>query len=365
VNTCKEIIPLCNFLIKEIFSDKYIMNNSVSLDSSASTEVTENCSFISAKNCSMDKTYMTTVMSSDNIDVESINRNTCCGLSVLSSHSLDINKKDYSYKVIGGFNEPTWMIDSRIGTFYAQNTFISGKTRFAELFENKKKGIISPGRILQLDNGKIRLANNGEIGSLVSSPYNAFTSGDPIEWHGKYLTDEFGQEIEINPDFNSKLNYVKRSERANEWTTCVTTGIVILEQDGSITSETRYIISANSGYAKASTRMTNIKLISVINDSFVKARITDQFIKQEISIECCAEGRILLGNNPKLDCIKIKNDRLIVYKNTDVKFSFSPNIVEIRNSKISFKLNTKSIHLQSGVYELFTDADECSITIRY
>lgn len=339
------------------------MSNSVSLDSSASSEVTENCSFISAYNCSMKKTYMTTIMSSDDIDVESINRNTC-GLSILSSHSLDINKKDYRYKVIGGFNEPTWMIDSRTGTFYAQNTFISGQTRFAELFENKKKGIISPGRILQFDNGKIRLANNGEIGSLVSSPYNAFATGDPIEWHGKYLTDEFGQEIEINPDFNSRLNYVKRSERVDEWTTCVTTGIVILEQDGSIVPETRYIISANSRYAKASTRMTNIKLISVINDSFVKARITDQFIKQEISIDCYAEGRILLGNNPKLDCIKIKNDRLIVYKNTDVKF-ITNNPIEIRNSKISIKLSAKSIHLQSGVYELFTDTDKCSITMRY
>jgi hypothetical protein len=403
-------------------------SNSVNIDTSinSSLATSEYCTYKSTNNCLIEKsqytnvlggfdnkfsnTYLSNVFTSDNsgfngdgstsYDSGNGYLNTGAGITVLSSHNLglDTGAGDYRYCVIGGFNGPTWSVDSKTGTYYASNTFVSGQALpgFAELYENEELGEIPYGRILQLDSGKVRFANNGEIGFLISRPYNnaAFVAGDPMEWHSKYLTDNFGQQIKkhfnkeeylaqlillghdeaertkilegyktetiedyiVNPLYNANAKYVRRSERRGEWTTCEKSGIVILEQDGNVTAKTKYIISGESGIAKSSSRMTNIVLLSIIDENYIKVDISNHHIKQKIRTTC--ENDIITGESRKLGSMEIANGKLVIHDDAEIKLRFSQNVESAKlvdggeTHELDIWFDTAKISLQSGTFAL-------------
>ena len=249
--------------------------------------------------------------------------NTRAGVTILSSHSINpVSAGDLRYCVIGGFNTPTWSIDSKTGNYYGQGVFNAGTPLpgIAEMYENLVVGVIPYGRLLQLEDGKVRLATNGESGFVISRPHStaAFIGGNPMfDWPKKYITDEFGLpvyqdytkdeyvailksqgktdgEIEsmelgdivrdkkLNPAFDPKQLYVPRSDRADEWTTCEKSGIVVVEYVGQL-SVGDYVVSASNGFAKQATRKTNIKVLA-IDGLFAKVDIENASYGEYVSL---------------------------------------------------------------------------------
>lgn len=230
--------------------------------------------------------------------------NSRSGVSVISSHGIAsiTSANDLRYCVIGGYNGVTWSVDSKTGTYYGSVYNNSQPLPgFAEMFENLS-GEIPHGRLLQLENGKVRLARNGETGFMISRPYEsaAFVAGNPYhDWHKKYLVDHFGQTItetdpetgimtkKLNPEYDPTKQYVPRSQRP-EWTTCEKLGIVVVEYTGKI-SVGDYLISAADGVAKRSARKSNIRVLELLDGvSYAKVDLANQqlpdYVDEKVSI---------------------------------------------------------------------------------
>ena len=277
------------------------------------------------------------------------------GITMLSSHNSIFDgttfANDARYCVMGGVGGITWSIDSKTGIHYGSafnNT--QPLPGFAEMFENLVSEIIPYGRLLQLENGKVRTSTNGESGFMISRPYEsaAFVAGNPyFEWHKKYITDEFGvvqtetitreQYIErlladgitqenidkmtiadtnvvkkLNPDYSKNTVYTPRSSRREQWTTCEKSGIVVVEYSG-VVSVGDYLISGANGIAKYTSRRTNIKVLEIISNQYAKVDITNQHVAEMIDITAAITDGI--AHNYPLD-ISIKGisflDNLIV-----------------------------------------------------
>ena len=123
---------------------------------------------------------------------------------------------------------------------------------WSELFEFN---IVPYGRFVSFDNnepGKIKLANNDDNIIGVTTINSAYTSDDPEEWQGKYLSNEYGDilikkssENEnaanniyginvtplINESYDKQLAYKKRSDRT-EWVRVNLIGKCIVEDNG-------------------------------------------------------------------------------------------------------------------------------------
>ena len=123
---------------------------------------------------------------------------------------------------------------------------------WSELF---KYNIVPFGRFATFaDNeiGKIKLANENDFIIGVTTINSAYTSDDPEEWQGKYLTNEYGDilikkssENEnaanniyginvtplINESYDKQLAYKKRSDRT-EWVRVNLIGKCIVEDNG-------------------------------------------------------------------------------------------------------------------------------------
>ena len=123
---------------------------------------------------------------------------------------------------------------------------------WSELF---KYNIVPFGRFVTfVDNeiGKIKLANENDFIIGVTTINSAYTSDDPEEWQGKYLSNEYGDilikkssESEnatnniyginvtplINESYDKQLAYKKRSDRT-EWVRVNLIGKCIVEDNG-------------------------------------------------------------------------------------------------------------------------------------
>lgn len=213
--------------------------------------------------------------------------NTHAGITVLSSHGLSsiTSVNDIRYCVVGGYNGVTWSIDSKTGIHYG-SSFNSTQPLpgLAEMYENAVVGEIPYGRLLQVVDGRVRLANNGEVGFMISRPYEtaAFVCGNTSDWPNKYVTDNFGLPIldvdgnkQLNPNYDPNQVYLPRSSRRDQWTTCERTGLVVVEYVDRL-SIGDYLVSSDEGIAKRSNRVTNIRVIEVIDDKFVKVDLSNQ-----------------------------------------------------------------------------------------
>jgi len=247
--------------------------------------------------------------------------NSRSGVSVISSHDIPSisSVNDLRYCVIGGYNAVTWSIDSKTGTYYGSVYNNSQPLPgFAEMYENLS-GEIPHGRLLQLENGKVRLARNGETGFMISRPYEsaAFVAGNPYhDWHKKYLVDQFGQTItetdsegivtkKLNPEYDPTKQYVPRSQRP-DWTTCEKSGIVVVEYTGKV-SVGDYLISGADGIAKRSSRKSNIRVLElVLSDSLTNESADKTDSLDSLTNESKTYAKVDLANQQLPDYVDEK-----------------------------------------------------------
>ena len=262
--------------------------------------------------------------------------NNRAGITILSSASIPpiVTGSDIRYCVIGGYKEPTWSIDSKTGNFYGLGRFNSGVALpgFAEMYKNAGGIVIPYGRLLRIEDDKIRLATNGEYGFMISRPFEntAFVAGCPeFEWPHKYELDTFGFPImqeytrdeyinvlttigysadeisamnipdvgtykKYNLSYNIRNVYMPRSVRRDEWTTCEKMGIVIAEYSGTI-SAGDYLISGADGIAKLATHKTNIKVLNIIDAQYAKVDIANQYMSDYVDETVNIVGGIATG----------------------------------------------------------------------
>lgn len=294
------------------------------------------CIVAASSGATQTNAIITSVISSDTTSVvgngdntfSSVNgySNTAAGRTILSSHNPTfVSASDLRYCVMGGYNTMNWSIDSKTGNYYGAGIFNAGTPLpgLAEMYENIVDGKLPYGRLLQIEDGKVRLATNGEVGFMISRPYEtaAFVGGNPYyDWPKKFLTDEFGlpiykdytideykvllsqlgqtdDEIKsltdnqegpirykvLNPDFDLAKVYIPRSNREDQWTTCEKSGIVVIEYKGSL-SIGDCVVSAGDGVAKQSIRKTNIKVIEVIDERFAKVDIENVLTNDYVDV---------------------------------------------------------------------------------
>ena len=312
------------------------MGSHITASRTCSINTGTNCFTAADSGVAQTGTIITSVISSDTVSVTGDNSNTfnsitgfsnpAAGRTILSSHNPTfVSASDLRYCVMGGYNTMNWSIDSKTGNYYGAGIFNAGTPLpgLAEMYENLVDGKLPYGRLLQIEDGKVRLATNGEVGFMVSRPYEtaAFVGGNPYyDWPKKFLTDEFGlpiykdytideykvllsqlgqtdDEIKsltdgqegsirykvLNPDFDLAKVYIPRSNREDQWTTCEKSGIVVVEYKGSL-SIGDCVVSTGEGIAKQSIRKTNIKVIEVIDERFAKVDIENVLTNDYVDI---------------------------------------------------------------------------------
>ncbi len=132
-----------------------------------------------------------------------------------------------AYKFISAFSGPgfadqEFAVDG-VGDVTADGTFTS-PADYAEYFESSDPSGIEHGYAVQMTSSLIELATSGEnLLGFVSARPGVLGDGAPFKWHNKYLMTDFGaydldenDDRQINPVWNSGLEYVPRSERP-EW----------------------------------------------------------------------------------------------------------------------------------------------------
>ena len=140
------------------------------------------------------------------------------------------------------------------------NKDLINKFGYSEMYEWSElfKFDINPyGRFVTFSNnetGKIKLAEPGDFIIGVTTINSVCTSDDPNEWQGKYLSSDVGDRIfhrvsnemipMINPDYNSSINYMKRSER-KEWIRINLLGKCIVVDNGKCNKNSLCTIGKN------------------------------------------------------------------------------------------------------------------------
>lgn len=335
--------------------------------------------------------------------------NTRAGISLLSSYNVSqiVTASDLRYCVIGGYNTPTWSIDSKTGQFYGLGNFNPGTALpgFAEMYENLVQEVIPYGRLLQLENGKVRLAQNGESGFMISRPYEsaAFVAGNPkLSWPGKFELDEYGLPVmydykrdeyieamkligcyskelqadidetfsksetftykKVNSKYDISQPYVPRSERRDQWTTCEKSGIVTVEYTGELAIG-NYVISGRDGVAKRSSRKTNIQVVDIdldasksVSKSVAKVDIANQNIASYVDDVVCKivkDSQAIVSALPvdiSIKDIVFANDSFAVAAESRIKICISMVGDFLLASDVSVAIVGKN-----GSYDLLTN----------
>lgn len=386
---------------------------------------------ISTFNCAITDNILTSAINSDTctatltgdgIVTRGVNgyNNNRAGITLLSSFNVPalVSAADLRYCVIGGFNAPTWSIDSKTGEFYGLGTFNTGTPLpgFAEMYENLTHGQIPHGRLLQLDGDKVRLARNGESGFMISRPYEsaAFVAGNPkLEWSGKYSKNLYGETIyesvtkekyiellksegkdddyisqlelsdsveikKLNPDYDPKVEYKSRSDRNEEWTTCEKMGIVVVEYKGEL-SKGDYVISADDGYATRSSRQTNILVLDIIDDSHAKVDLSNYHLPSYIEHDSTVADGVLSIPDSLIKDIVFANNSFSVTKKKMIKITAKASkfddilLVHEDGTKLDFdvlvykkcEIATLKQELPAGSYKIYVaGADNVKLTVK-
>ena len=115
------------------------------------------------------------------------------------------------------------------GNAFADGSWSGGGADYAEYFEwsdGNTEAEDRRGISVVLDGDKIREAVAGEepIGVVSGNP-SVVGDADVDRWKGKYLRDDYGSYVldedgyrQLNPDYDSDVEYVQREDRA-EWDT--------------------------------------------------------------------------------------------------------------------------------------------------
>lgn len=101
------------------------------------------------------------------------------------SPSTSMNSQEFRIRAAAGF----WVE----GTAHATGGWAAAGTDYAEYFESTQRQKIQVGMTVALANGKIRVAQAGDIPIGVISANPVVLGGAYAEWPNKYVRDEFGQ----------------------------------------------------------------------------------------------------------------------------------------------------------------------------
>lgn len=182
------------------------------------------------------------------------------------------------------------------GNVVAAGTVTPTGADYAEYFEFEDSNPNRDDRmgyLVELVNGKIRLANGTDILGAISGTKSIIGDAEEMNWHGKYERDEFGRYIyeditllhnegteeeytetlhvkKISKDYNPDKTYVPRSERA-EWAPVGLLGKVLVRHDGTLVAGD--YVKAINGVATKADEKTNIRVLEVISDNIIKVLI--------------------------------------------------------------------------------------------
>jgi hypothetical protein len=149
------------------------------------------------------------------------------------------------------------------------------------------------GYLVELVNGKIRLANGTDLLGATSGTKGIIGDAEEMNWHGKYERDEFGRYIyedvtvvhyegteeeytetvhtkKISKDYDPTKTYIPRSKRP-EWYPVGLLGKVLVRHDGTLVAGD--YVKAINGVASKSDERTNIRVLEVISDNVIKVLI--------------------------------------------------------------------------------------------
>lgn len=187
------------------------------------------------------------------------------------------------------------------GNAWYQGSVASNGADYAEFFEWEDGNPNNEDRVgflVTLNGEKIKLANSGDqVLGIVSATAAILGDNYECEWNGKYITDDFGRSIyedveefeeienketgeiekvsvgrvsqrKLNPEYNPEKEYVNRANRA-EWDTVGMIGKLYLRDDGTC-EVNQYATVGSNGVATASTELTNMRVLSRVNENVVR-----------------------------------------------------------------------------------------------
>lgn len=130
------------------------------------------------------------------------------------------------------------------GPLKAGASWINDFSEYFEWFDGNPNSEDRVGYMVQLNENKIELADSFEkcIG-IISATSSFIGNTCSLEWHGKYLKDDFGRTIyeeingeqtpKINPEYDDTLEYISRENR-KEWGNVGLLGQILTRQDGTL-----------------------------------------------------------------------------------------------------------------------------------
>lgn len=153
-------------------------------------------------------------------------------------------------------------------------SYINDFSEFFEWIDGNPNNEDRVGYMVQLNGEKIELANSFEKCIGIISVTSAFIGNScSLEWHGKYLKDDFGRIIceeidgkqvpKINPNYDDSLEYIPR-DRRKEWSNVGILGQILVRQDGTL--EAGDYAGCLNGVATKSTDNKGYRVLKIVSD---------------------------------------------------------------------------------------------------
>lgn len=152
--------------------------------------------------------------------------------------------------------------------------YINDFSEYFEWFDGNPTNEDRVGYMVQLNGGKIELADSFEKCIGIISVTSAFIGNScSLEWHGKYLKDDFGRIIyeeidgkrvpKINPNYDDSLEYIPRDIR-KEWGNVGILGQILVRQDGTLKAGD--YAGCLNGVATKSTDNKGYRVLKIVSD---------------------------------------------------------------------------------------------------
>lgn len=152
--------------------------------------------------------------------------------------------------------------------------YINDFSEYFEWFDGNPNNEDRVGYMVQLNGEKIEFADSFEKCIGIISVTSAFVGNScSLEWHGRYLKDDFGRIIceeivgkqvpKINPNYDDSLEYIPRDRRKE----CGNVGIlgqILVRQDGTL--EAGDYAGCINGIATKSTDNKGYRVLKIVSD---------------------------------------------------------------------------------------------------
>ena len=153
-------------------------------------------------------------------------------------------------------------------------SYINDFSEYFEWFDGNPTNEDRVGYMVQLNGDKIELSNSFEKCIGIISVTAAFVGNScSLEWHGKYLKDDFGRIIyeeidgkqapKLNPNYDDSLEYIPR-DRRKEWGNVGILGQILVRQDGTLKAGD--YAGCLNGIATKSTDNKGYRVLKVVSD---------------------------------------------------------------------------------------------------